>query len=85
MPTPIETIIIAPTPDMPRDVYIECYRKAYFMKLMERLPDGRVLWDENMTSDFSEGLAGIEYTAFTMGLIKVEFELPKAFVEKNFS
>lgn len=60
----IETEVIRPTKEMPFEIFKECYRLAYFMELMEHLPDGRVVWDENLTDVFDESMAEVHYTGF---------------------
>jgi len=79
--TPIETVVIQPTKKMPLEVFKECWHKAYFMELMERLPDGRVLWDEERSDIVSDTAAEAEYFALQNDWLVINMELPKRFVE----
>ena len=79
---PIETVVITPTKDMPFEVFKQCHHLAYFMELMERLPDGRVLWAENITDIVDENMAEVEYSALQNDWFVMNFELPKVFVEQ---
>ena len=82
--TPIETVVIEPTKDIPIELFRECWHKAYFMELMERLPDGRVLWDENKSDIYDTNLADAEYYALQNDWLNINMELPKKFVEQIF-
>lgn len=82
MKTPIETVFITPTKDMPFEVFKQCYRLSYFMECMEHLPDGRVIWDETVTGLFDEGMAEVEYAFLQQGWFETTMELPKVFVEQ---
>ncbi len=79
---PIETVVITPTKYIPLSVYKQCWHLAYFMELMERLPDGRVLWDEERSDFYDESLIEAEYIALQNGWLTMDMELPKAFVAK---
>ena len=81
--TPIETICIEPTKEMPIEVFKECHRLSYYLELMERLPDGRVVWDENATSIYSEEIAEAEYQGLQHDWFSMTFEIPKAWFERN--
>lgn len=84
MPTPIDTITIIPKKDMPLEIFRECYRLSFFISLMERLPDGRVLWDESCKEWWCpEDIAEVDYIALQRGWYTSQFEVPKAFLEKN--
>ena len=85
MKTIIETITITPTKEMPLEVFRACYHKAYFMELMEHLPDGRVMWDDEVSDIVSEDAADIEYYALQNDLYTSSMELPKAFFESTLS
>ncbi len=76
----IETVFITPTKEMPLEVFKQFHHVAYFMELMERLPDGRRVWDESATSIYSEQLAEAEYLGMQNDWFTVSFELPKALV-----
>lgn len=76
--TPIETVVITPTKDMPLDVFKYCHRLAFFMELMERLPDGRVLWNPDVTEMYSEELAEAEYMGLQHDFFTMNMELPVA-------
>lgn len=80
--TPIETVVISPSKEMPIEVFQEFYRLSYFMELMERLPDGRVIWNENVTSLFDDNMYLVHYNALHEGWYELSFELPKELVDK---
>lgn len=80
--TPIETVVITPTKEMPFEVFKELHHLSYFMELMERLPDGRVIWDENVTSIVSEDMAEVEYTALQNNWFSMNMEIPKVVFDK---
>lgn len=80
--TPIETVFITPTKDMPFEVFKQCHHLAYFMELMEHLPDGRVIWDEEVTDIVDESMAEVEYAALQNDWFETTMELPKVFVER---
>lgn len=78
---PIETVVITPTKDMPFEVFKVCHHLAYFMEHMERLPDGRVIWDEDVTDIVSENMAEVEYAGLQNDWFVMSMELPKKFVD----
>lgn len=80
--TPIETVIIQPTKGMTLEVYKKLWHIAYFMELMDRLPDGRVLWDDERSDFFSDTAAESEYIAMQNGWFSMPMELPKELVDK---
>lgn len=73
----IETVVIEVNKEMPFEVFKELSHIAYFMELMERLPDGRVVWNPSVESLYSEDLAEAEYYALQQDWIRVSFEIPK--------
>ena len=79
--SPIETEIIEPTKEMPLDVYKKLHHIAYFMEFMERLPDGKVIWDESVVEIYSEGMAEAEYIGLQNDWFHCPMELPKELVE----
>lgn len=81
-PEPIETIVIQPTKEMPLEVFRELYRIAFYMELMERLPDGRVLWDERTTSIYDAGMADVAFEALRDDWYSATMELPKKLVDR---
>jgi len=80
--TPIETVVITPTKQIPFEVFKEFWHLSYFMKLMERLPDGRVLWDEERSDIISESLAEIEYYGLQKDWFVINMELPKVLIDR---
>ena len=82
MKTTIETIVIRPTGAMPREVFMHLYHLAYFMEHMERLPDGRRLWDDEVTDICSDVAAEAEYEALQRGWFSMAMELPKVVVDR---
>ncbi|MDI7219285.1 hypothetical protein QMN07_17475 [Leptospira santarosai] len=85
MATPIETIVIEPTKEMPFEIFRECYRVSYFMELMERLPDGKVLWDEKKTTIFDKNMAKVLYKALQKDMFSMSFEISKKMFEEVFT
>lgn len=77
MKTPIETVFIIPTKDMPFEVFKQCHHLSYFIEQMEHLPDGCVIWDEEVTAMVDESMAEVEYAALQNDWFSVSFELPK--------
>ena len=73
----IETVIVEPTKEMPLEVFKQLHHIAYFMELMERQPDGRILWDPTIESIYSEELAEAEYYGIQKDWFKLSFEIPK--------
>ncbi len=73
----IETVVIEVTKEMPLDVFKQLHHIAYFMELMERLPDGRVVWDPSVISIYSNDLANAEYLTLQKDWLKIRFEVPK--------
>lgn len=78
---PIETMVIQPTKDMPFEVFKTCCHLSYFMELMERLPDGRVIWSEDVHDIIDENMAEVKYSALQNDWFTMNMELPKKFVE----
>lgn len=76
---PIETIHISPTKEMPKDMFLELYRISSFMELMERTPDGKVIWDEGMETIYSPDLAECVYQMVQDEMFEVNLEVPKEF------
>lgn len=77
---PIETVVITPSKEMPLDVFKHLHHIAYFMELMERLADGKVLWNPQIESMYSEGLAEAEYIGLQNDWFSVSMELPKELI-----
>jgi len=76
---PIETIHITPTKEMPLDVFKECYRFSAFAELMDRTPEGRVIWNEHMTELYSEDLEDVVWHMIQDDMLQVTLEVPKEF------
>lgn len=81
---PIETGVITPTKEMPLELFRVCHHLAFFMELMERLPDGRVLWNKDITEMYSSDLADAEYYGLQQDWFSINMELPKAFIDDHF-
>lgn len=79
----IETVIITPTKEMPLEVFKQLHHLAYFMELMEKLPDGKRLWNPKIESLYSEELAEAEYLGLQKGWFSIDMEIPQAFFEAN--
>lgn len=80
MKTPIETVTIVPTTEMPREVFRQCHHLAYFMECMERRGENQVVWDDECTELYCPELADAEYDAMRMGWVEpMPMELPAAF------
>lgn len=78
----IETVIITPTKEMPLEVFKQLHHLAYFMELMERLPDGEILWNPKIESLYSEDLAEAEYFGMQKDWFTCSMEIPKAIYEQ---
>lgn len=78
----IETVHIAPTKDMPIEVFRECYRISYFMQLMQELPDGKRLWDEIVSDIWAENLPDVMYSMVKDGILEMTFEMPKKIIDE---
>ena len=79
--SPIETVIVEPTKEMPLEVFKRLHHIAYFMEFMERLPDGKVVWDEALVEIYSEGMAEAEYIGLQNDWFSCAMELPRELVE----
>ncbi len=79
---PIETVVIAIKPEMPLDAFLQLHHLTFFMELMERLPDGRVVWDSSVEEMYSESAARAEYETLQRGWIQVCMEIPRIVVEQ---
>ena len=80
--TLINTVVIEPALEMPREVFLTCHRLATYMELMERRGPHQVVWDESAETLYSRGVALAEYVALRQGGVKVTFEIPEAFAAR---
>lgn len=74
----IETRVVGITKKCPFEVFKTLHRWAYYAELMERTPDGKVIWDESVTSIYSEQAAEAEYAAIQNDWLEVSMEIPVA-------
>jgi hypothetical protein len=74
---PVETVSFQPTKEMPLDVFLHFHRLAYYTELMERVDDNHVLWDEALTSLYSEEAAEAEYIGLQNDWFNMAMEVPK--------
>ncbi len=81
----IETVIITPTKEMPLDVFKTLHHIAYFMEFMERVSSHQVVWDETVSSIYSEQTAEAEYYALQNDWFVMPMELPVEVVNKLMS
>ena len=79
----IETIVVGVNKEIPLDVFKQFHHIAYFMELMERLPDGRVVWNPKTESIYSSELAEAEYVALQKDWFEINMELPKKLFEQE--
>lgn len=77
MKTIIETVVIRPTKEMPREVFVQLHRLAFYMECMEQLPDGRRVWDDERVATYLDLDAEAEYLALQSDWFSMSFELPK--------
>lgn len=77
----IETVQIQPTKEMPFDVFERFHHFSYFAELMERTPDGKVIWDESVTSIVSDQAAKAEYLGLQNDWFSMSLEVPKEWIE----
>lgn len=78
---PFETMLIEPTAEMPLEVFRHCHWLASAIEHMDRLPDGRVLWDPEREMLYAVELADAEYEGIRCGWFSVTMELPKELVD----
>ncbi len=78
----IETVVVGVNKEMPLDVFKQFHHIAYFMELMERLPNNRVIWNPRTESIYSSDLAEAEYVALQNDWLEINFELPKKLLEQ---
>lgn len=64
---------------MPIEIFRECYRFSCFAELLERTPDGKVIWDEDCTTISAEGMADVLYQMVQDDLLELTFEVPKEY------
>lgn len=81
--TPIKTVVITPTKEMPLDIFKVCHRLAYYLELMERTEDGLVIWDETLESIYNEDAAEAEYFGLQNDWFVMDMELPKKFFDEQ--
>ena len=79
---PLKTVCISPSKDMPEDVFVTLDRLAVFTECMERMPDGRILWDESLVTMYSEGTSHAFYEAVQRDWINLTWELPEPVVQQ---
>lgn len=83
MVTCIETEVIRPTKAMPFEIFRRLWRLAYFMELMDRTPDGRVLWDDERSAEVNEELgARAEYEGMQRDYFTMTMEVPKVVIDR---
>lgn len=73
----VETVRIEVKKEMPLEVYREWARWSMYAELMERTPDGKVIWDQNVTTIYAPKYFDAEYRAIQNDWIKVNLEVPK--------
>lgn len=78
----IETIHITPNKEMPKDIFIELYRISMFMELMERTPDGKVIWDEHTETIYAPETSEVIWRMIQDDMLEVTLEVPKEFVDQ---
>jgi hypothetical protein len=81
----IQTVVITPKKEMPLDVFKSLHHIAYFMEFMERVSANQVIWDETVSSIYSEQAAEAEYYALQNDWFVMPMELPVKLVNKLMS
>lgn len=74
----IETQVVKITKACPLDAFKRLHRLAYYVELMDRTDDGKVIWDENRSSIYSESAAEAEWTAIQNDWLEVTMEIHQA-------
>lgn len=81
MSTVIDTRVVGITKKCPLEVFRRFHRFAYFSELMPRTTDGKVIWDETITSVCDlERAAEAEYTALQNDWLEINMELPAEWI-----
>lgn len=78
----IETVVIMPTKEMPKEVFCELWRLSFYMELMDRVDENHVVWDEKKEALYAEGSAEAEYLALQNGWFSMAMEIPKYVYDK---
>lgn len=77
----IEVIRIAPTKEMPLEVFKECYRFSMFSELMNHPTPTSVEYDEDITTIVAEGMDEVLYQMIQDDLLEMTLTVPKEFVD----
>lgn len=72
----VETRVVGITKAVPLEVFKKFHHWAYFAELMPHTKDGKVIWDEKVTSIYSEQAAEAEWTALQNDWLGINMELP---------
>lgn len=80
--TIIPTIRITPNKEMPLEVFRELYKFSAFAELMERTPEGHVIWSEDLTEIWATEMPDVVYHMIQNGWIECTLEVPKEWVDK---
>jgi hypothetical protein len=75
--TEIETIHITPTKEMPFEVFAKCYQFSAWAEILERTPDGKVIWNEDATEIWAEGIERVMYEGLQNDWFQLTLEVPK--------
>lgn len=75
--TEIETMFITPTKEMPYEVFEKCYQFSAWAEILERTPDGKVIWSEEATEIWAEGIERVMYDMVQNDWIQLNLEVPK--------
>lgn len=74
---PVETGFITVRAGSPLDVFKQIHRLSYFTECCDRLPDGRILWNEQAEEVYSEQLAEVTHYMLETDILESAcFELP---------
>lgn len=77
----IEVIHIAPTKDMPLEVFKECYRFSMFSELMNHPTPNTVEYDETISTIVAEGMDEVLYQMIQDGFLEMSLTVPKEFFD----
>lgn len=78
----IKTVIVTPTKEMPKEIFVTLHRIAYYMELMKKIPGGRRVWDDAVESIYSESSAEVAYLCLRKDWFVGTMELPKKVVDR---
>lgn len=77
----IETVVVEIKKEIPLEFFKHLHRFSVFAEEMERDENNNVIWNEETTCMYDEGLAEVEYLGIQNEFFKVTMEIPKEYTE----